>query len=1557
MASSDEIHAPQVEEDDQMLQSGQEDDGEGDVEGDGEGEGDVVMPDVTDDSSEEGEDDEEEARKIREGFIVDEDEEEEEEEEEEERRQRRKRRKKHHRRRNEEDDGLEEEDIELLEENTGASFKRDRLTRLHRRRDSESPAASSSKRRTVVESSDDDLDNDGLPRVEDIQRIWDDERRGEEDYDEMDDFIEDDEEEEGGPPMDERAREERRREKKQEQERRKRARGAVPELAGIDANAWDEIHDVFGDGHEYDWALEGEDEVPYDEEQDKLDMKYQDVFEPSEIRKRMLTEDDDLIRAQDIPERMQLATSSLSPSASLSLHTQLTEADLGGAAMWVTQRLSPRKNRDFFSEDGPYSHLKGALVMAVTFALRYLFVVEFEVPYIWTHKRDYIRHFDVKDIRSRQELLSLNELWRIYALGQKYRSLIERRSAMRSMYHRLGVKDPYFEDDIFPQVDSVEVVADCTEWLSMKYKDQKRSEPDFHYHDDEETEIIKKRKMPSRVSNYEILKKSIVSKLAEGFGLQSHQIVLNFLSPDQRHFVDDQELNPLVFAEQFIDPDPLKAQPADELLRRARLILSTELGKDPLLRNQIRKIFQEEARISVEPTERGVTKIDEHHHYFNFKYLQNKPIREMLDSSQFLNILMAESELLVTVSVTLPPEVKSAFERKLNEAFASDSFSDAARAWNEERSRVVHEVLEQHLIPAGAKWTREYIREEVEDFLAGQCAIHLRKRIDVAAFHAVESQSGDLVSSVLAISWGKGDPHKDAITMVFVDEEGRMREHTKLDNLYDHEMVDEFLDILRRRKPNVIVIGGFSVATFKLSSLVKRHISGGDHSGQNTQELFDIPVTYVHDDVARIYQHSKRANDEFSALSPTAKYCIGLARYMQSPLNEYAALGSDITAIAFEDDDQYLVPKEKLLSAFERTLVDVTNTVGVDINRAVADPYYQHLLPFVCGLGPRKAQALVKKIGSLGGNLINRDQFIKGSLLTTKIFLNAASFLRISQDPTSRPSKNRHDDEMVPDPLDDTRIHPEDYELARKMATDALELDEEDVHDEHPSHVVTTIINDKDNVKKLSELNLDEFAISLYEANNDQKRHTLNLIRDELMKPYAEIRDKFRLPTSWDVVTMLSGETPKTLRIGLIVSAQVVRTKGPTVFTRLDSGLEGVINPDYVSDSAHSNATDVVARGQTIPGVILDLKFDVEQDSCIVELSSRPSDVNSGDSVFRRIRTDDHWDHTRYDKDREVLARKKRAEVDRTRRVIKHPNFQNFNTSQAEAYLEKQQRGDVVIRPSSKGVNHLAVTWKVDDKLYQHIDVTEPNADPTGQTTGQLIVDSAHTYADLDELIVNHVQAMARRCEELMAHEKFKHGSEDDLHLFLKNFLAANPAKSMYGFTLNRKRPGHFNLCFLANKNSAVQTWPVRVAPEAYYLFDAAAVGVPELCDAFKVRHLHESQNIANAAAGGKTPFGAGGRTPARPQTGGATPGRMSVRQVGRTPNPYSGATPYNASSAPNAHTPAGGYMPPQTPYGYQTPSNRPPIQPPPQVPPGMNPARAAMIQQNGGWGPATGWS
>lgn len=51
--------------------------------------------------------------------------------------------------------------------------------------------------------------------------------------------------------------------------------------------------------------------------------------------------------------------------------------------------------------------------------------------------------------------------------------------------------------------------------------------------------------------------------------------------------------------------------------------------------------------------------------------------------------------------------------------------------------------------------------------------------------------------------------------------------------------------------------------------------------------------------------------------------------------------------------------------ALERALVDVVNKVGVDINRAANDDYYASMLPYVAGLGPRKAQVLIKKIAAL----------------------------------------------------------------------------------------------------------------------------------------------------------------------------------------------------------------------------------------------------------------------------------------------------------------------------------------------------------------------------------------------------------------------------------------------------------------------------------------------------------------------------------------------------------------------------------------------------------------
>lgn len=99
----------------------------------------------------------------------------------------------------------------------------------------------------------------------------------------------------------------------------------------------------------------------------------------------------------------------------------------------------------------------------------------------------------------------------------------------------------------------------------------------------------------------------------------------------------------------------------------------------------------------------------------------------LVDSPQFLHILAAESEHLVTVIVELSVQSLHELQTSLISAFNSDGFSDAAKSWNEQRSLVIQEAIEKHLVPTGIKWIREWIRDEAQSSLALKCGEVLRQ--------------------------------------------------------------------------------------------------------------------------------------------------------------------------------------------------------------------------------------------------------------------------------------------------------------------------------------------------------------------------------------------------------------------------------------------------------------------------------------------------------------------------------------------------------------------------------------------------------------------------------------------------------------------------------------------------------------------------------------------------------------------------------------------------------------------------------------------------------------
>lgn len=58
-------------------------------------------------------------------------------------------------------------------------------------------------------------------------------------------------------------------------------------------------------------------------------------------------------------------------------------------------------------------------------------------------------------------------------------------------------------------------------------------------------------------------------------------------------------------------------------------------------------------------------------------------------------------------------------------------------------------------------------------------------------------------------------------------------------------------------------------------------------------------------------------------------------------------------------------------------------------------------------------------------------------------------------------------------------------------------------------------------------------------------------------------------------------------------------------------------------------------------------------------------------------------------------------------RKIAHPNFKNISMSYAVKLLKNARNGEFIIRPSSKGKQYLAITWKFFDDIFVHLSLKE----------------------------------------------------------------------------------------------------------------------------------------------------------------------------------------------------------------------------------------------------------
>ena len=127
----------------------------------------------------------------------------------------------------------------------------------------------------------------------------------------------------------------------------------------------------------------------------------------------------------------------------------------------------------------------------------------------------------------------------------------------------------------------------------------------------------------------------------------------------------------------------------------------------------------------------------------------------------------------------------------------------------------------------------------------------------------------------------------------------------------------------------------------------------------------------------KLYEASER-NDRKTgqpaqnSLPGVVKQAVAMARFIQDPLLCYSQLCNqerDVLSLKLHPMQQQIITlsgsrnsedSTELLRLLEIEFINAVNDVGVDLNRCNQSSHTANCLQYVCGLGPRKAQHILK---------------------------------------------------------------------------------------------------------------------------------------------------------------------------------------------------------------------------------------------------------------------------------------------------------------------------------------------------------------------------------------------------------------------------------------------------------------------------------------------------------------------------------------------------------------------------------------------------------------------
>ena len=302
---------------------------------------------------------------------------------------------------------------------------------------------------------------------------------------------------------------------------------------------------------------------------------------------------------------------------------------------------------------------------------------------------------------------------------------------------------------------------------------------------------------------------------------------------------------------------------------------------------------------------------------------------------------------------------------------------------------------------------------------------------------------------------------------------------------------------------------------------------------------------------ASIYSASELAAQEHPDINVSIRGAISIGRRLQDPLAELVKIDPESIGVGQYQHD---LNKKRLKEVLDGVVEDSVNKVGIDLNTASYS-----LLEHVSGISKAVAKNIIA-YREENGSFKSRTELKKVKRLGPSAFVQCAGFMRIED------GKN---------PLDNTGVHPESYDICKKML-EILGYSLEDLKNKNISDIDNRV--EKVGLKQLSE-NLNVGEVTLKDIILEIKKPGRDPREEEGMKPILRT----------DVLKI------EDIKEGMILKGTVRNVVDFGVFVDIGIKNDGLVHKSQMSNKFVKDPMEICSVGDVVDVKVIGIDLDKQR--------------------------------------------------------------------------------------------------------------------------------------------------------------------------------------------------------------------------------------------------------------------------------------------------------------------------------------------------------------------------